>query len=388
MKYLSLFSGIGGFEVGINKAYENLKSGRVVERSVGSALQPNGDLPDALYDRRRNRNEYAACVGFSEIDKHASSVYQRNFPGHNALGDITKIDAEVLPDFDLLVGGFPCQAFSIAGKRLGFEDTRGTLFFEIARILAVKRPKNFVLENVRGLLSHDGGRTFRTILSAINDLGYGVEWQVLNSKDFGVPQNRERVYIVGHLGGLPGRKVFPLCGSDGACDEDAEPECRQRINVVNKVGRAHDGTEMYIRKRENISGTLKASNQSNIRSAGSALVEIVQDVRGLDKKQNGKGWKEDSTSYTVNTIERQGISDGYRIRRLTPTECERLQAFPDNWTATYHDGKPVSDTQRYKMCGNAVTTSVVEAVVSNLCYNNVIEDKETDDIQASEAPLA
>ena len=159
-----MFSGIGGFELGIQRVYPN-----------------------------------AECIGYSEIDKYAIKVYERQFNGHTNYGDATTINAAEIPDFDVLVGGFPCQAFSIAGKRKGFDDTRGTLFFDIARVLAEKRPRHLVLENVKGLLSHEQGKTFQTILGVLSDLGYRVEWQVLNSKDFGVPQNRERIYIVGHL---------------------------------------------------------------------------------------------------------------------------------------------------------------------------------------------
>ncbi len=175
-KYFSLFSGIGGFELGIGKK--------------------------------------AKCVGYSEIDKHAISIYQKHFPKHTNYGDITKIDAETLPDFDLLVGGFPCQSFSIAGRRQGFEDTRGTLFFDIARIVRAKQPPLLLLENVKGLLSHDQGRTFTTIISALDELGYDLQWQVLNSKNFGVPQNRERVYIVGHLRGQAQPQIFPFTEDD------------------------------------------------------------------------------------------------------------------------------------------------------------------------------
>lgn len=163
IRYLSLFSGIGGFEYGL----------------------------------QNSKHEFE-CIGFSEIDKYAKSIYIRHFPGHKDLGDATKIKTEELQDFDFLVGGFPCQAFSVAGKRRGFDDTRGTLFFEIARILKDKRPKYFLLENVRGLLSHNKGKTFQTILGVLSDLGYDVQWQVHNSKDYGVPQRRERVFIKGY----------------------------------------------------------------------------------------------------------------------------------------------------------------------------------------------
>jgi len=164
IRYLSLFSGIGGFEYGLQKS---------------------------------TRYNFE-CVGYSEVDKYAENIYKKHYPNHPRLGDVTQINPKDLPQFDLLVGGFPCQAFSIAGQRRGFDDCRGTLFFEIARILKDKRPKYFLLENVRGLLSHNKGETFKTILKVLSDLGYNVEWQVLNSAHFGVPQRRERVFIKGY----------------------------------------------------------------------------------------------------------------------------------------------------------------------------------------------
>lgn len=163
MKYLSLFSGIGGFELGLSNA--------------------EGEFE---------------CIGYSEIDSFAKAIYSRWFPEHTDLGDASKIDPRDLEDFDLLVGGFPCQAFSLSGYRRGFEDTRGTLFFEIARICEEKRPRYLLLENVKGLLSHQKGETFEKMLGVLAELGYDVEWEVLNSKDFGTAQNRERVYIKGY----------------------------------------------------------------------------------------------------------------------------------------------------------------------------------------------
>jgi DNA (cytosine-5)-methyltransferase 1 len=184
MKYFSLFSGIGGFELGIQQAVSASKTKKTV-----------------------------TCVGYSEIDKYTISIYQKHF-NHQNYGDITTIEAKDLPDFDLLVGGFPCQPFSIAGRRRGFEDTRGTLFFDIIRILREKRPRLFLLENVKGLLSHDNGNTFKTILTALTEVGYDVQWQVLDSQDFGVPQHRERVYFVGHLRGTTRPEVFPFTDND------------------------------------------------------------------------------------------------------------------------------------------------------------------------------
>ncbi len=171
MKYFSTFSGIGGFELGLT-GHE--------------------------------------CIGFSEIDKYAVQIYQKHFPKHKNYGNIRDISTDTLPDFNLLCGGFPCQSFSIAGKRGGFDDTRGTLFFELARIARAKRPRYLFFENVKGLLSHDGGKTFDTIIRTIDELGYDCQWQVLNSKNFGVPQNRERVFIVGNRRGTRRPNVFPL----------------------------------------------------------------------------------------------------------------------------------------------------------------------------------
>lgn len=161
MKYFSTFSGIGGFELAMPDGFE--------------------------------------CVGFSEILDPAIKIYNKKFKNHKNYGDITKIRGGELPDFDLFVGGFPCQTFSIAGKRKGFEDTRGTLFFDIARILEAKKPRFILLENVKGLLSHDEGKTFKTIIKTLDGLGYDVEWCVYNSTDFGRPQSRPRVYIAGAI---------------------------------------------------------------------------------------------------------------------------------------------------------------------------------------------
>lgn len=306
-----MFSGIGGFELGIG-------------------------------DRGK-------CVGYSEIDKYAIKTYEEHFD-HDNYGDATKINPRELPDFDLLVGGFPCQAFSVAGKRLGFNDTRGTLFFDIARILAEKRPRHLVLENVKGLLSHDSGKTFQTIVGVLTDLGYFVEWQVLNSKDFGVPQNRERVFIVGHLGGEPRRKVFPLFGTDGkdiivsgVLDTETWRKRHEQIRRLHSV--------------EGLSPTIPTDTGGGVMTK-IALPVLTPDR--LEKRQNGRRIKDSGEpAFTVTSQDKHGLYDGAHIRRLTPLECERLQGFPDNWTVG-------SDTQRYKQCGNAVTVNVVEAVVGAL----------------------
>ena len=164
LRVVSLFSGIGGFELGLENS------------------QLKGDT-----------------IFSSEIDRFATISYKANFPDVYQAGDITKVDEKNVPDHNLLLGGFPCQAFSIAGKRNGFEDTRGTLFFDIARILKEKKPKYFLLENVANLVSHDSSKTIKVILETLSKLGYTVDFTILNSKDVGLPQNRTRTFIVGIL---------------------------------------------------------------------------------------------------------------------------------------------------------------------------------------------
>ena len=167
-----MFAGIGGFELGIQKGSENLS-----ERSRKESGGPPREGPDA--DVERLREEQFRCVGYCEIDKYPLSVYRRHFPEHENFGDAAAIAVRDLPDFDFLVAGFPCQAFSIAGRREGFMDVRGTLFFEIARVLEHKRPRYFLLENVQDLLNHDKGKTIVTIITILADLGYEVAGRYL-----------------------------------------------------------------------------------------------------------------------------------------------------------------------------------------------------------------
>jgi len=314
MKYLSLFSGVGGFELGIQNACDKLSTevqqdgkgrDRAADQMGADVLPPSWSTP--------------LCVGYSEIDKYAIQTYERHFKEHINYGDATKINERELPDFDLLVGGFPCQAFSVAGKRKGFDEARGTLFFDIARILAHKRPRHFVLENVKGLLSHDSGKTFQVIVGILADLGYGVEWQVLNGKRW-VPQNRERVIIVGHLREECGRKVFPFRQTDSSSDEQSKPRVQE-----SEVARA----------------------------------VLTPDRK--EKRQNGRRFKTDGEPmFTLNTQDIHGVALGSRIRRLTPLECERLMGWEDGWT------EGVSDTQRYKQCGNGIIAPMVTEVITSL----------------------
>ena len=202
------FAGVGGFHLGLTQSgatsrREGLGDG---ERRGGTDLKGSGWGPQQTHDTSGFK-----CVWANDIDKYAAKIYQKRFPDTPFItGDIRDINADSLPDFDVWCSGFPCQSFSVAGKRRGLDEARGTLFYEIARIAERKRPRLLLLENVKGLLSHDEGRTFATILRVMGSVGYRCEWQVLNSKWFGVPQNRERVFIIGHRKDQPYKSVFPI----------------------------------------------------------------------------------------------------------------------------------------------------------------------------------
>jgi DNA-cytosine methyltransferase len=196
MKYFSMFTGVGGFELGIEKANSGGECKPISEESSRSSISPKWN--ESNNKCRNSRICDWVCVGFSEIDKYASELLKQKFPTVKNYGDATKINTDELPDFDMLCGGYPCQSFSIAGKRKGFADTRGTMFFEIERIAKEKQPRVILLENVKGLLSHDKGNTFKIITQHLNSMGYLVDYRILNSKYFGVPQNRERIFHIGY----------------------------------------------------------------------------------------------------------------------------------------------------------------------------------------------
>lgn len=324
-RYTELFAGVGGFRLGIERAFRGYshKGLSGSDDFARDTPRPNSQLSELGVERQ------LSCVFANEWDNYAAQTYNRNFGGEIDTRSITHISADEIPNHELLVGGFPCQAFSTAGRRLGFNETRGTLFFEIARILRNKRPRYLLLENVKGLLSHDGGKTFKTILGVLADLGYDVEWQVLNSKDFGVPQNRERVFIVGYFGGRSSRKVFPLEGNNRETSEVQEGKKEVAPTVGTGVGK----------------------NQSD----GAYIIHNI--YGGFNREFH-------NVSPTIRTPQGGGhlpmVVEQTRIRRLTPVECERLQGFPDNWT------EGVSDTQRYKQMGNAVTVNVVEAIMCKI----------------------
>ena len=274
------------------------------------------------------------CVFSSEWDKFAQQTYLANH-GHQPDGDITLVDSKSIPDFDLLLAGFPCQPFSNAGLKLGFEDTRGTLFFDIARIAEAKKPKAIFLENVKGLMSHDKGRTFKEILRILEEMGYVVSYRVHNARDFGLPQNRERVYIVALLG----EEKF----------EFAEPpKIPTRLGSILEANGVPD--------KYTLSDRLWESHQRRKREH-------------LDKG-NGFGYSifDENSPYT-STISARYYKDGSEIlvhqegknpRKLTPREAARLQGFPESFKIE------VSDVQAYKQFGNSVAVPAIRSVAARL----------------------
>ena len=297
MKFLELCAGIGGFR----QALENLG---------------------------------CECVGYSEIDKHAIKLYSAWYNDEWNFGDITKIEAEKLPDFELLVGGFPCQAFSVAGKRGGFNDTRGTIFFDFARIMKAKKPKFAIFENVKGLLNHDGGKTYETMLRTLDELGYNAQWGILNTRFHGLPQNRERVYIVANLRERSSTKILFERG-DGITDKVARTQQSIIGYYHTKSGKTHQRSGVL--NENSISPCLIASDYKEPR-----IVKI-----------------------------------GNKVRRLTPKECFRLQGFKDEMVELgYKLG--ISDTQLYKMAGNAVSVPVVEWVAQRVLNWDNLRDIDSD----------
>ena len=311
MKFFDLFAGIGGFRVGL-EAWDH------------------------------------ECVGSCEIDKYARQIYAKNFGHEPEYKDARDIDTKTLPSFDILCAGFPCQSFSIVGNRLGFEDKRGNLFFVISRIAREKQPSYLLLENVKGLLSHEQGNTFKIMLQTLDELGYDCEWQLLNSQYF-VPQSRERLYIIGHLRGSGRREVLPIGSCSPRNDKSrkelyAKDECSSTLTATYWKG--YGGGRPMIKESKPVQMIYRSHPNSNMQ----------------ERIQN----RDESWTLTTNSNE-FAIVDGDRVRKLTPKECERLQGFADDWT------KGVSDTQRWKMLGNAVTTKVVEYLAGHITW------METDD---------
>lgn len=428
-KYVELFAGIGGFRQGLDK--------------LGGK-----------------------CVLASEWDKFAQQSYSILYGDEHLYGDVTKINEKDVPDHDLLVFGMPCQAFSVAGKRLGFEDMRGTLYFEAMRIAREKKPKVLWMENVKGLVGHDSGRTLNVMAQAMCDIGYTIDFNVLNSKYFGVPQNRERIFMIGirddlieqqpwkiegtnvvakgkrRISALEGVKTFnfdwpeqtevttrlrDILESD--VDERyylSEDKTAKLVAQLNEgAGLGKDGALGTVVDGGNISPCIDASYAKGIgpsdvaknrnrrphmleiepqmlghvdlkghdaikrvysaegvsptlttMGGGHREPKIAEEVRPvltpdrIEKRQNGRRFKEDGEeSFTLTAQDRHGVAVGklprYRVRKLTPLECFRLQAFPDEAYYKLVEGG-ISNSQLYRQAGNAVTTTVISAIGKRL----------------------
>ncbi|MGB4886005.1 MAG: DNA (cytosine-5-)-methyltransferase [Ferruginibacter sp.] len=298
LRFIDLFCGIGGFRVAMDQA--------CIE---------NDQIPQ--------------CVFSSDIDPYCQDSYEANF-GHRPTGDITKVDPKSIPDHDILFAGFPCQPFSIIGQMKGFDDTRGTLFFHIANIIKEKQPKAFVLENVKQLVGHDKGKTLKVIIKTLKGLGYQhVQYTVLNALDYGLPQKRERVIIVGHK--------EPILFS--------YPSPIRPFKPLNEI------LEKKIDKKHYASDYIKKKRKETHKSAYKLSI-----------------WHENKAgnicSYPYSCALRAGASYNYLLvngeRRLTPREMFRLQGFPDTYKII------TNDTQARKQAGNAVPVNMVKAVILKL----------------------
>jgi DNA (cytosine-5)-methyltransferase 1 len=349
LNVLDLFSGIGGFHLGLTK------SGFKV-------------------------NSY-----FSEIDKYAIDVYQNNFKDATYVGSVTDVRGSDLPRIDAITFGSPCQDFSLAGKRKGLGGQRSSLIGEAIRLIGECRPSFFIWENVKGTFSSNDGADFWAIIQAFADIGnYRLEWQLLNTKWF-LPQNRERIYLVGYLGDRSRGQVFPIGQGNGAHNE----LYRQYGNTCAVLARYEAGANgSYVVERELASQKIAAMRgrynddnkteqrlEINNEGISNTLTSVTKDnyVIGYSRDDKGKvvSYHEKDECNTLHASSGTGNNTDQfvrqnKIRRLTPIECERLQGFPDNWTKHGKEKGLISDSQRYKMCGNAVTVDVVEAVAKRI----------------------
>ncbi len=326
-KFIDLFAGIGGFHL--------------VLESMG-----------------------ATCVFASEWDKYASETYEQNFQ-LKPFGDITKIHEKEIPNHDILCGGFPCQAFSISGKQKGFEDTRGTLFFDIARIVDYHKPKVLFLENVKNLAKHDEGKTLKIIINSLQELGYSIYIKVLNSSNFGLPQNRERVYIVAFHNSLNSEYFnFPVPPNTPIClDHILENEPKNAKIIERK--------DIEIYKNYSVSSSLFSDiellnkpiqiGKVNKGGQGERIYHSLGHAITLSAYGGGVGSK--TGLYLING----------KIRKLSPRECARVQGFPDSYILNS------MDTQSYKQFGNSVSVNVLQHIfieISKILQINEIQNKQ------------
>jgi len=324
MRFISMFAGIGGFDLGLERTGHQ-------------------------------------CVWANEWDEKPREIYNHNFGRMPDERDVRIIQGGDLPEADLVVGGFPCATFSYAGKRTGFgiDDTRGTLCFEMFRITREGNVPYLLFENVKGMLNNDDGRTFAIVLCALDELGYDVQWELLDSQNFGVPQHRERLFLVANLRGKPRPKVFPI-GETNETDAQSGSEPQgggERIRV-------EDNNELRV---GTLCHRLYGGNTNNVYLDHESVKAVLTPFRER-KRQNGRRFKEDGEpAFFVTVQDRHGVMVNERdIRKLTPVECERLQGLPDDFTRYRMDEdgkiKENKDSDRYERCGRTVTVPVIEAI--------------------------
>src|SRR3990167_7258678 len=362
MKCFSLFTGVGGFEQGFPKDWK--------------------------------------LVGFSETDKYANQVLKYHYPKVKNYGDCVKINYGQVPDFDLLTGGSPCQDFSIAGKRAGIVGSRSGLVWEYIRCLREKKPKYFIWENVKGVMSSRSGWDFANILSAFSESGYNLWWQVLNAKDFGVPQNRERIFVCGFREGSPKEVFFEredskeidivgttigeentrigerdaVYGQGGGLGSLKATDYKQppQILVHNKGESQH----YRIYDKEGLAPTLQSQSGMSSQKHPFVVASRGRNPKNPKSRKSGLPTKQmlepnlEGISNTLSTVEKDNYVFDGKIRKLMPIECERLMGWKDNWTKFGRTEKgevvEISDSQRYKMCGNGVVSPVIREISKHL----------------------
>lgn len=313
--FIDLFAGIGGFRI---------------------ALQ----------------NNKAKCVFSSEIDQKAAETYKDNF-GEYPAGDIIKIKSEDIPEHDILCGGFPCQPFSIGGLRKGFEDTRGTLFFQVARILKEKQPRAFLLENVRGIVNHDQGKTLKTILVTLDEVGYNCEYRVINARDYGIPQNRERWYCVGF------RKDLGVGFGDVGVKQLTyvfPPKVQLEKSINDFIDISQKGYEITETAKHNIN---KFLDDFYIKRGQSEYYTIANEIRPSRCSFRNDGVAPCFTAKMGTGGNNVPVIVEYK-RKLTERECLRLMGFPDSYKIKKNHH------QSYKQIGNSVVVPVIEALSKDI----------------------